>query len=266
MAGYRGRYFIRESVYVCGDYMEADIYPVFQAPGKRRAKCKPSSAVQEKLNQRNAERKITRIAHANFTQEDVAVHLTYETPPESLEQAQRDLYNYLRRVKRRMKKQGIELRYISCTELGKKSGRVHHHVIMSGGLDRDVLEEIWGKGYANSKRLQFADDGITGLTRYIAKDRLFYKRWNGSRNLIRPEPVVRDGAVTLDELDRMEEAIEEKRGWEYFQDRYEGYELIEATCVRNEINRGSYIHVDMRRKARRGGEARFPTRHTRAGV
>ena len=29
---YQGRTFIRESVYVCGNYMDADIYPVFQKP------------------------------------------------------------------------------------------------------------------------------------------------------------------------------------------------------------------------------------------
>lgn len=82
---YRGRYFIRESVYVCGDYMDADIYPVFQPAGKRRARCKPTSAIQEKLNQKNAEKKITRLAHANFTEDDIALHLTYDELPEDEE-------------------------------------------------------------------------------------------------------------------------------------------------------------------------------------
>ena len=104
---YRGRYFIRESVYVCGDYMDADIYPVFQPAGKRRARCKPTSAIQEKLNQKNAEKKITRLAHANFTEDDIALHLTYDELPEDEEQAQRDLYNYIRRVKRLRKKMGL---------------------------------------------------------------------------------------------------------------------------------------------------------------
>ena len=87
---YRGRYFIRESVYVCGDYMDADIYPVFQPSGKRRARCKPTSAIQEKLNQKNAEKKITRLAHANFTEDDIALHLTYDELPED-DNAQPDL-------------------------------------------------------------------------------------------------------------------------------------------------------------------------------
>ena len=42
---YQGRTFIRESVYVCGNYMDADIYPVFQKPGRRRSRCKPTSCL-----------------------------------------------------------------------------------------------------------------------------------------------------------------------------------------------------------------------------
>ena len=47
---YTGRTFNRESVYVCGDYMDGDIYPVFQAPGKRRSRCKPTSEIQQRKN------------------------------------------------------------------------------------------------------------------------------------------------------------------------------------------------------------------------
>lgn len=73
---YRGRHFIRECIYVCGNYMDADIYPVFQPAGKRRARCKPTSAIQEKLNQRNAEKKITRLAHARG-----CIHKSKRDPP-----------------------------------------------------------------------------------------------------------------------------------------------------------------------------------------
>lgn len=246
---YRGRHFIRECIYVCGNYMDADIYPVFQPAGKRRARCKPTSAIQEKLNQRNAEKKITRLAHANFTEDDIALHLTYDELPEDERQAQRDLRNYIRRVQRLRKKMGLPpLKYLSCTEVGKKSGRIHHHIIMSGGVDRDTLEKLWGKGYANSKRLQFKEDGITGLARYVAKDHLFYKRWNQSKNLVRPEPVVRDSAVTMDDLEEMEDAIEKKAAWKYFEGRYEGFTLTEATFTRNNINRGCYVNIEMRRR------------------
>ena len=138
---YQGRFFVRQTVYVCGDYMDADIYPVFQPAGKRRKKCRPTSKIQEKLNQKNAEKRITRLVHLNFTGKDIALHLTYTTPPESQEQAQRDLYNYIRRVKRARKKLGLPaLKYISCTETGKKSGRVHHHLIPVSYTHLDVYK------------------------------------------------------------------------------------------------------------------------------
>ena len=153
---YRGRTFNRESVYVCGDYMDGSIYPVYQQAGKRRKKCRPTSAIQQRLNQRNAERKLARIVHNNFTGDDMALHLTYRPGEEpETEEAKRILANYIRRLKRLYRKLGLELRYISCTEYGRTNGRVHHHLIISGGADRDTIEQLWGRGYANSKRLQF---------------------------------------------------------------------------------------------------------------
>ncbi len=244
----KGKYFIRESVYVCGDYMDAEIYPVFQPAGKKRVRCKPTSEIQEKINQRNAERALVRLVHTNFTSRDLALHLTYKIAPESLEEAKRDLYNFLRRVKRAMEKMGIVLKYIYRTETGGRGGRFHHHLILSGGLDRDMLETLWGKGYANSKRLQFGEDGVTGLAHYMAKERITYRRWSRSRNLVKPEPVVRDGTLGRAELEEMAAAVEEKKAWECFERKYPDYWLIKAEASVNNVNRGVYIRVDMRRR------------------
>lgn len=263
---YKGRWFVRERVYICGDYMDADIYPIFQPAGKRRKRCRPTSEIQAKINQRNAERKITRLVHANFTKEDMALHLTYREAdiPESTEAAQRDLYNFIRRAKRKYKKIAQELKYISCTEYGKKSGRVHHHLIISGGLDRDELEKLWGKGYANSKRLQFEADGVTGLAHYTVKDKVFYKRWNQSKNLAQPTAIVKDAAVTQKDVVNMTAAIESKNAWEYFAGRYPGYELTDAQANINEVNRSTYIHVDMRKKkVNKKPKEKAPTYRTR---
>ena len=245
---YRGRHFIREQIFICGDYMDASVYPVFQALGKRRSKCKPTSEIQAKLNQRNAEKKVTRLIHNNFCGEDIAVHLTYEIEPEDIEQAKKDLTNYLRRIKRARKKLGLsELKYIATTEYGARSGRVHHHVIMTGGMDRDMVETLWGKGYANTKRLQFKEDGVTGLAHYIVKDRNFYRRWNGSKNLVQPEPIIRDGNLNADEVKELEEAIEDGRAWEVLERLYPDYKLSDANVMRNNINQGTYISYEMKR-------------------
>lgn len=247
---YKGKTFNREQVYVCGEYMDADIYPVFQKPGARRKRCKPTSEIQAKLNQRNAEKKLTRLVHNNFTENDIALHLTYRNgeEPENEADALRVLGNFIKRLKRRYKKAGKELKYISCTEYGKKTGRVHHHLIINGGYDRDEIEKLWGRGYANSKRLQFEEDGVTGLARYIAKDKHFFKRWNQSRNLDIPEAAQYDGRLNMDDIAEIKEAIDSKSACQYFEERYPDFELVEAVYTQNNINRGIYIHFEMRRR------------------
>lgn len=246
---YRGRYFTRTAVNVCGDYMDGDIYPVYQSAGQRRKRCKPTKEIQAKLNQRNAAKHLTRLVRKNFGEEDLALHITYRDSekPESPEAAARDLNNYLRRLKRRYRKLGVELKYIACTEYGKKGGRCHHHLIVSGGIDRDTLEETWGKGYANSKRLQFEEDGMAALSHYMVKDAIFYKRWNGSRNLIQPEPEIRDNQYNMGDVEDMREAIESGNAHAFFEKLYPGYELIEASCTQNGVNRGWYISFEMRK-------------------
>lgn len=66
----------------------------------------------------------------------------------------------------------------------------------------DKLEQLWGHGYANSRRLQFDKNGVAALVGYITKshhskdeERITYKAWNGSRNLIDPEPEISDTKV-----------------------------------------------------------------------
>lgn len=251
--GYRGRHFIRERVWVCGDYVEADIYPVFQAPGQRRKKSRPTRDIQARINQRDAERKFARIAHTNFTQEDLALDLTVREPMEA-EEAVKKLRAYLRRIRRQYRKAGTELKYLYITERGAASGRVHFHLIINAGpMSRDELEEAWGLGHANSRRLQFDENGITALTEYLTKsrrkkqERVTYRRWTGSKNLIRPEPVITDGELTVTEALDLADAIERRDAAEMAAELWPGYFLAEAEALKNLYNHGTYIHLRMAR-------------------
>ena len=76
---------------------------------------------------------------------------------------------------------------------GKRGGRYHHHITVNGGIDRDTLESMWEYGYANSRRLQFTEDGLAGLGNYIVKSPVGGKAWTASKNLVDPEPRTRDG-------------------------------------------------------------------------
>lgn len=245
---------MRRRVWVCGDYIEADVYPVFQQPGKRRKKCRPTRRVQEIINQRDAERKLARIMEANFGAEDLEVDLTVGEPMET-EEATKLLKAYLRRIRRRYRKAETELRYLYITERGARSGRVHFHLCLNAGpMSRDELEAEWGLGYANSRRLQFAENGVSALAGYLSKqrrrkpeDRVTYRRWVGSRNLRRPEPEISDGEVTVREAEELGDAIERRSAAGIAEELFPGYALAEAEALRNLHNRGLYIHMRLAR-------------------
>ena len=114
--------------------------------------------------------------------------------------------------------------------------------------------------YANSKRLQFNESGVTGLAHYIAKDKHFFKRWNQSRNLTIPQCAQFDGQLNMDDIADIEEAIECGTQWQWFEDRYPDFQLVEATCYKNNINRGTYIHFEMRRREWSGSSTAQPAR------
>lgn len=269
----------REKVYKCGEYLEAEIFPVFHAGGgksRRRARYKPTSAMQARLNQRRAERELTRLLNENFSGSDIEVTLTYtdEHLPERYDSAYKDAVNYIRRAKRLYARHGIgikEFKYV----IVPGGGRYHFHIVMTGGVDRDELERLWGYGYANSKRLKFSEGGVAGLAHYIANqlsenayegEDLFggmdidtetgeitenrvrkkgARRWSCSKNLVRPAPEVREGRISSRRAEELATVDSDSRT--AYERLYPGYTLSSAKGYYNPENGGYYIQVMMRK-------------------
>lgn len=130
--------YTREKKTLCGEgYMEVDLYHITpeEHAAKRRKKTRPSSERQKKRNAQHAHRWRVQKANANFTVLGFYLTLTYIEAflPESMEQAQRDLRNYIRRVKAAIAKlygADVELRVMGLTGCGRKSGRYHHHLLV----------------------------------------------------------------------------------------------------------------------------------------
>ena len=246
----------REKKYTCGEYLDVYIYPVFE-PGKhgrgKRVKRKPSTEAQKKLNQRHREEKLVRLLHANFTPEDLEIHLTYKgKQPESDEEAARNLRNYIRRIQRLRKKMGLPpLKYIAVTERGKRGGRYHHHITVNGGIDRDTLESMWEYGYANSRRLQFTEDGLAGLGNYIVKSPVGGKAWTASKNLVDPEPRTRDGRISGSKARELAKSLESGEKFAKFESLYPGYLMSAAEAFHNDVNGGCYLVARFYRKDRK---------------
>ena len=156
--------FIREKKIYCGkEWLEVDIVPVTNIPEAGKKKTGVTCQKQKNLNDKRSKRRFVQIAHANFGHGDYHISLTYNNAhlPLSLSEAEKAVHNYLNRAKRRMKNKGKELKWMLVTEYSPeeedgqqmvlegmedkrtKPVRVHHHLIINGGLSRDELELLW---------------------------------------------------------------------------------------------------------------------------
>ena len=148
--------FYREKKIHCGDrFLEVDIIPYSsrQRIGSKRVRRRHfniTAPAQKNLNDRNARRYLTQLANTNFTDQDLHVTCTYskESLPTTIAEAEREARNYIRRLSYRRAKEGLDpLKYILVTEYGHKKDsdkliRIHHHIIINGGLSRDYSRRL----------------------------------------------------------------------------------------------------------------------------
>lgn len=181
------------------------------ARGENRAE---SSEEMERLNERNARRKLMRLINANFSGAagDLFVTLTHAQPVDEA-QAAKEERNVLLRIARARERKGLDaLKYIAITEC--QSGRWHHHLIINGGLTLDELRAVWGT--RGRLMVSTLDDTYTyeELARYLTRGhkprrgaegaenaktprRKGARRWHASRNLTRPVETKRQIARPL---------------------------------------------------------------------
>lgn len=237
----------RETIHKCGDtYLDVDIYPVYDKQRGRGPKRAPTSEVQERLNKRNSQKKLVRLLNTNFTKKDIRFDLTYsdENLPANVKEAQRLVQNFFRRLKYLRRKSGLpELRYVMVTEYGEEKGRLHHHIVMSGGVDINTLAELWGLGYTTVKPLQFDDRGLTDLATYLVKESALKKLWSSSRNLERPEVKSRDGKISAHRVG--EWALSGADCRYQIEAVYPGYRLVDVLPYVNEVNGGVYLALHL---------------------
>lgn len=239
---------MREKIYVCGKYIRVHLYPVRRvARGIRGKRNKTSSEIQMKLNEKNSHHRLSDLAHTNFTEHDLSVMFSYrdDNMPDTIDEAMRNMQNFIRRVKNRYKKYGLPApKYIYVTEMSG-TGRIHHHIIISGGVDRDELEKIWQNGHCNSRRLQFDENGIQDLAVYIIKEPAkkqnskIVRKWNSSKNLDKPKIKQNDYRVSRKTAKYIETHPDDKK---FIESMYPEYYLAHCDPTpANEITASPFI-------------------------
>lgn len=165
------------------------------AASKRAPKSKPSRPVQVRLNHRISRKKFARLAFLNFPPDSGGLWFSldfkffrkqfgrYPTKEEATLYYQR----YIRIVRAIYEKHGIDVRYMTVRQRGKKSGRIHYFGLISGvpdGVSRAEIEKPWLAGYGNVYGLQWLDNSIDGLIYRFFDDDMDVS-WFCSQNLKR---------------------------------------------------------------------------------
>lgn len=271
---------IREKKTKSGKLFEVDFYPIFPDGRKipqRAPKTNPTTEEMERYNAKRALKNFVRLVNANFETGDLFVHITYDQDkaPQDEETAKKDIANYIRRIKSKRntalkrvlklleanpedkalleKKKKLEepFRYAYTLEeqiykSGKNKGKSnwHAHIFMTGGLDRDTVEDLWGLGRVNADRLNLERFGPEAAAVYCSKDPRGRKRFYTSRNL--KKPIVskpRDGKITPRYVEKLAKTrVDDQAYWET---RYKGYRFIRCYPMYNEYNGYWYVSVVM---------------------
>lgn len=251
---------IREKTYYCQgtseskkpDYIEIDMFPFYELKYKpqRSGKKNVTSPKQKKLNNKNSRRYFRLLAKSNFGQNDYHLTLSYteDNLPLSVPEAEKEVQKFIRRLKRVYKKADKLLKYIYITEEGAKKARLHHHLLVNAeaGVDRNAIEKAWGKGYANSVRIQLEHGGIDGLVTYLSKDPKGRKTYISSRNLIKPQESVSDTKTSRKQFKQLTLWPEDCEDMQkHFEQKHSAYKLINVEKYYNEITCEWYIRAKM---------------------
>lgn len=262
--------FVREKKIFCGkEYFEIDLFELADMKERgRKERGKKSSLKQIKQNEKNARRYFTQLVNTNFGKNDYCIHATYNRAhmPETVEEAEANVKKYIRRIKNRRNRLGIEeqLKYVIVTEYRTKEDgsptRIHHHIIMDGAMDRDEISELWRDrrrkgekqgapiGVVNVDRLQPDEYGLEALARYLTKGLTGKKRWHPSKNLEKPVVKKNDYKFSRRKLVELSGMTDCPDIWEKL---YPGYTLTEAKSAYSD-EAGWHITVKMRREGKHG--------------
>lgn len=233
----------------CGAALEViKCHPRGMRKGVGREPVQKSPEEIQKANMKQAAKRLARLINANFRPGDVHVTLTYrkENRPDPQE-AQKNLEDFRKAMRKKYRKAGKELRWIAVTEY--KSKAIHHHMIINNINDgvfttMDYIRELW-KGRGSPKFVQLYDDAeYTQLADYLIKetektfrdpDSPVKQRYSCSRNLAQPKVTRKDKKI--------------KGDWEQEPKPREGYYIVKDSLYNGVDKLGypyqSYIMVKL---------------------
>lgn len=244
-----------------GRMLEAECFPIFNGRTEtirlQEKKRQVPPEIMKQANERNSQKKMTRLAHANFGDGDYWATLTYaEGESVTREQGMRDMRNFIARVQRARKRAGLApTKYIYVVEWGETNGRIHHHIIMQK-MDWETVHKLWTKGRTEVKMLQEDQQrGLEECTKYMCKQvkanpqgvRRKGKTWVASKGMKQPEETRSDRKVSRRKVEKIAKAMigDMSEARAIFEKAYPGYKLAGVNVKMCDWAPGAYIYATM---------------------
>ena len=283
--------FVRETqITTCDrkDEQKKDVELCLQTDGRRRYYGSHRSRVrkaltppkQAALNDRHAWTYLERLAEMNFGRGDYHVTLTYSetTLPKTAEASKRDYDRFIARARKLYKAKGLKIDALMVmSQRTSKDGditRLHMHVLMRGGVDRDQIEALWraadkvGRpkvgqeaswlgaplGFANVDRLQPDGNGLAALCAYLKKQPRdgIARRWYATCGLKKPYiSSQRDDRYDVADLKAIAERNSDIPNVSWWERQYPGWTLYDDHTHALTMSMSEYSGTTIRAKLRR---------------
>ncbi|MDR2833259.1 MAG: hypothetical protein LBV67_06060 [Streptococcaceae bacterium] len=275
------RSFVREKRVTISDFQEVNLFNRndFQdmAVKEPRKKQKVTQPKNQTFNDKKSANYFYLLAQ-QFKQGDFHITLTYNALflPETPELAKKELDNFFRRLKSRLQKKNVPLKFLAVTEYklddeGNYTQRIHHHVLIKreatnkakdNGVTLEDILACWMKGTRWKKKsmgivetdiIQVLDEtqGIEDLVKYLTKGNRHKKGqriWTASRNLERPmEHPKRDRKFSMRKLAQMclSNSLKEDLAKEYIE-----WDIFHCKAFYSEYD-GWHVKLRMRKRKRK---------------
>ena len=178
---------IEEYKYALGSAVSSD----------RCNRCKPTTEAQAACNLRQATKNLGWLISENFGTGDYFITLTYEGDNPTEEEARMTLDYFLRNMRALYKKASIPFRYISKTERGRGTDRIHHHLIINRCSNiKGALYWCWFFGWYKVEVIDGSDDYHKRLAGYLTTPKgsrpAMKQLYNRSHNLTEPQIIVKE--------------------------------------------------------------------------
>ncbi len=155
-----------------------------------------SSEQQKRINKKRSDENRELIMINNFPVGSWWITLTYikEKRPKDINEAHNIFRKFLQRIKRWLKKKGIEFKYMGKTEM-PKSGAVHHHLVINGNVEVSEIFDMWEYGNLKDVKRIYKMNDFKLADYFVKGEGSRHKesdcRYTQSRNLVKPVEKVR---------------------------------------------------------------------------